>query len=85
MFTSEQYRAKANEYLELQKTANHADEVREFYNLERSFTELADNAKWVTDNYERTLHPSERSDASGVTLEMQQAQSAPMVQRSLLH
>ena len=59
MFTSEQYRAKANEYIERKKTANRPNEVRELRNLERSFTELADNAKWVADNHDRTLHASE--------------------------
>ena len=60
MFTSEQYRAKANEYIERQKTANGPNEVSEFHNLERRFTELADNAKWVADNHDRTLHASEK-------------------------
>ena len=83
MFTSEQYRAKANEYLELQKTANGPSEVSEFHNLERSFTELADNAKWVADNYDQTLRASERSDASEVTFE--HAKSTSFVPRSPLH
>jgi hypothetical protein len=38
MFTSEQYRAKAAEYIELVKTANTAKDVCEFQKLERSFT-----------------------------------------------
>jgi hypothetical protein len=56
MFTSEQYRAKANEYCELAKRATRPNELREFRDLERSFTELADNAQWAADNYDRTLH-----------------------------
>jgi len=63
MFTSEQYRVKAAEYAKLVKTANSPDKVREFQKLERSFTELADNGQWVIDNYNQTLHATERSGA----------------------
>ena len=63
MFTLEQYRAKAAEYSTLAKTANATNEVREFQNLERSFTELADNQQWVEDNHDRTLHAAEHGDA----------------------
>jgi hypothetical protein len=49
MFTAEQYRAKAIEYSKLVRTANGPNEVREFQRLERSFSELADNAQWMTD------------------------------------
>jgi|ERR1700730_6807281 hypothetical protein len=51
MFTSEQYRAKASEYAKLVGIANGPNEVLEFQRLERSFTELADNAQWVADNH----------------------------------
>jgi hypothetical protein len=47
MFTADQYRAKAIEYSKLLRTANGPNEVREYQRLERSFTELADNAQWV--------------------------------------
>jgi hypothetical protein len=57
MFTAEQYRTKASEYAKLMKTANGPNEVREYQSLERSFTELADNAQWVADNYDKTVHP----------------------------
>jgi hypothetical protein len=63
MFTLEQYRAKAAEYSTLAKTANAPNEVREFHNLERSFTELADNQQWVADNHDRILHAEEYGDA----------------------
>jgi len=56
MFTPVQYRAKATEYARLVKTANSTDEVREFQALERSFTALADNEQWLTDNQARTVH-----------------------------
>lgn len=59
MFTAEQYRAKASEYANLMGTANGANEKREFQTLERSFTELADNAQWVTDNHDKMVPPAQ--------------------------
>jgi hypothetical protein len=55
MFTAQQYRAKASEYAELVGTANGPSEGREFQRLERNFTELADNAQWMTDNHGKTV------------------------------
>jgi hypothetical protein len=63
MFSAQQYRAKANEYSNLARTANGPDEVHEFQRLERSFTELADNAEWVTDNHGRGVRAIERATA----------------------
>ena len=83
MFNSEQYRAKANEYFERKRTANGPNEVSELHNLERSFTDLADNAKWVADNHDRTLRASDRGDANEVTFK--QGQSSSFVPRSPLH
>jgi len=59
MFTVAQYRAKVIEYFKLMKTANGPNEVREYQSLERSFSELADNAQWAADNYDKTVHPTE--------------------------
>ena len=56
MFTADQYRAKAIEYSKLLRTANGSNEVREYQRLERSFTELADNAQWMIDNHDKSLH-----------------------------
>ena len=56
MFTAEQYLAKAVEYSQLARTANSPAEVIAFQRLERSFAELADNARWAADNYDNTLH-----------------------------
>jgi hypothetical protein len=67
MFTAEQYRAKAIEYSRLLRIANGADETREYRRLERSFTELADNAQWLSDNYGKTAHAATR-EAAPVTL-----------------
>jgi hypothetical protein len=58
MFTAEQYRAKAIEYSDLLRIAN-SPEVREYHRLKRSFTELADNEQWLTDNRGKTAHAAE--------------------------
>jgi hypothetical protein len=63
MFSSEQYRCKASEYAKLSGMANGANEVREFERLERSFAELADNAQWVTENHDKTVHATEHASA----------------------
>jgi hypothetical protein len=63
MFSAAQYRAKAIEYSNLMRTANGPNEVREFQRLERSFTELADNAQWVTDNHGRVVRAVEYATA----------------------
>jgi hypothetical protein len=64
MFTPKQFRLKAAEYAELGKMANNPNETREFQNLERSFTTLADNEQWLADNHHRVLHASDCQDAS---------------------
>jgi hypothetical protein len=63
MFTAEQYRAKASEYAKLAGIANGPNEVLEFQQLERSFTELADNAQWLTDNRGKIVHATEHATA----------------------
>ena len=62
MSTAEQYLARAVEYSQLVKIAKSPAEVREFKRLERTFTELADNAQWAADNYDKTLHATSGSD-----------------------
>jgi hypothetical protein len=63
MFTAEQYRAKAIEYSKLLRIANGPIEARECQRLERSFIELADNAQWAADNYDKTVHARGRGAA----------------------
>jgi hypothetical protein len=58
MFTN-QYRAKASEYPTLVGIANGPNELRELQRLERSFAELADNAQWVIENHDKTVHATE--------------------------
>jgi hypothetical protein len=61
MFTVKQYRAKAIEYSNLTRSANGPNEVCEYQRLERSFTELADNAQWVTDNHDKMIPAAQNS------------------------
>jgi hypothetical protein len=64
MFDAQQYRAQASEYAKLVGLANGPNEVQEFQRLQRSFTELADNAQWVTENRDKTMHATEYVAAS---------------------
>ena len=57
MFSPEQYRAKADQYTELAKTAASGDERDEFQKLQRSFSVMADNEQWLADNHDQTVHP----------------------------
>jgi hypothetical protein len=70
MFTAEQYRAKAVEYAGLREQTDIPREVREFNDLERSFSVLADNEEWLADNYKKTIHaPGERGGNAPVAEE----------------
>jgi len=69
MFTTEYYRARAAEYSERAKMAGSADKARECQMLERSFTELADNAQWVTDNHDQTLHAAKHGGEAPLAVE----------------
>ena len=63
MFTAEQYRARASEYAKLVGRANGPNELQEFQRLERSFTALADNAQWMTDNRGNMVQATEHVTA----------------------
>lgn len=56
MFTAKQYRAKAAEYARRIEHTAVPGEVREFRDLERRFSQLADNEDWLADNFEKTIH-----------------------------
>jgi rubrerythrin len=66
MFTPEQYRAKANQYTELAKSAGSNDERDEFQNLQRSFSVMADNEQWLADNHDQTVHTAGASESREV-------------------
>jgi hypothetical protein len=59
MFNSNDYRAKAAAYQNRAKASHNADEIREYGKLERTFSELADNAAWMEQNLEKRIHPSD--------------------------
>ena len=68
MFTAEQYRAKAAEYAGLIKQTDVPRELREFHDLERSFSVLADNEEWLADNFQKTIHAPDERGGSGSAL-----------------
>jgi len=68
MFTPKQYRAKAAEYGDLVKTSTGPNEKREFQELEKSYSVLADNEQWLLDNHKKTIHAPEQDRSNGVTL-----------------
>jgi hypothetical protein len=55
MFTTQQYRAKANEYGTRLKTARSPAEVAEYRDLQQSYASLADNLDWLTVNAGKTI------------------------------
>jgi rubrerythrin len=57
MFTPKQYRAKADQYTELAKTAASSGEREEYQNMQRSFSVMADNEQWLADNHAQTVRP----------------------------
>lgn len=63
LIIAEQYRAKAREYARLLRMANGPDAARELQKLERSYTDLADNAEWVADNHGKIVHAVEHATA----------------------
>jgi hypothetical protein len=65
MFSSEQYREKAAEYLELATKTHAPNEIREFRDLERSYTALADDEKWLEHNFAKTVHAPDKDRHEG--------------------
>ena len=55
MFNPKQYRDKAAEFSERGKGASGPIETRAFEQLEKSFTALADNEQWLSDNHQNTV------------------------------
>jgi len=72
MFTTEQYRAKAAEYAGLMKQTDVPREVREFHDLERSFSVLADNEEWLAANYQKTIHTPDEQDGGSALAEQEE-------------
>ena len=55
MFNPQLYRDKAIDYSQRGKTANGPIEAHEFERLEKSFTALADNEQWLSNNHQKTV------------------------------
>jgi hypothetical protein len=58
MFNSKDYRAKAAEHQNRARGSHNTDEISEHRTLERTFSELADNAAWMEENSEQRIHPA---------------------------
>ena len=74
MYNSKQYRDKAAEYSVRAKAANSASESLELRQLKQSFTTLADNEQWLSDNHDKTVHASDVDGLDGDTLAAQEEQ-----------
>lgn len=55
VFTAEQYRAKAAEYRELLDSPRSPSETKEFGDLERTYTAMADNEEWLARNTDKVV------------------------------
>ena len=68
MFNPKQYRDKATEYSALGKSADGPTETRKFEQLEKSFTALADNEQWLSENHQKLVRTPGAEVAAGGTL-----------------
>jgi ferric-dicitrate binding protein FerR (iron transport regulator) len=63
MFTAEQYRVKAAEFRAfLANTPRSPNETREFRDLERIYTRLAENEEWMAVNIDKTIQRRKNDD-----------------------
>ena len=74
MYNPKQYRDKAAEYSVRAKAAHGASEFRKFDQLEKSFTTLADNEQWLSDNHDMTVHALDTVGLDGDVLIEQEKQ-----------
>jgi hypothetical protein len=65
MFTPDRYRDKAAEYSKRGKNADGSKEARRFARLEKSFTTLADNEQWLSENHQRTVQTAAVGSSGG--------------------
>ncbi len=71
MFTTKQYRAKSTEFGELSKGSTDPSQIRKYQDSSDSFSSLADNEEWLSDNFDKTLQASDEAPdekQSSVTL-----------------
>jgi len=70
MFSTKQFRGKALEYANLVGTSTTTSERHEYQQLQRKFSELADNEQWLADNQRQTLHAhTKRQSGSALVAE----------------
>jgi hypothetical protein len=60
MLTSRRLRARAAEFGELIRSADHPDAIRELRRQERTFTEFADNEDWLANNLDKTVRSADK-------------------------
>jgi hypothetical protein len=63
MFTAEQYRAKAAEFRDAQRSPNEVSELRD---LEQTYTTLAENEEWMAVHLDKTVQRKRNGDTPGV-------------------
>jgi hypothetical protein len=68
MFKTKQYRAKSDAYADLSKGTDDPGQIRKFQDSSDSFGSLADNEKWLADNFDKTLEAPDEKQSSRVTL-----------------
>jgi hypothetical protein len=68
MSTPQQFRTKAAECVELVKSTQEPEAIREFQRQARSFTDLANNQDWLANNAGKTVPPMDK-DADGTLAE----------------
>lgn len=56
MFTPKQYRDKADAHTKLANAATNHSEREEHRKMQRSFSVMADNEQWLSDNHDQTVH-----------------------------
>jgi hypothetical protein len=68
MFKTEKYRAKSEEYGDLIKGSNDPSQIRKFQDSKDSFSSLADNEEWLSNNFDKMVHVPAEGQSSRITL-----------------
>jgi hypothetical protein len=68
MFTTKKYRAKSEEYGELIKGSDDPSEIRKFQDSKDSFSSLADNEDWLSNNFDKMVHVPAEEHVSHIAL-----------------
>src|SRR5579864_8225833 len=56
MFKIKKYRAKSEEYGDLIKGSSDPSQIRKFQDSKDSFSSLADNEEWLSNNFDKMVH-----------------------------